>query len=497
MIIQSVFEAVVNGVQWLMEHLVIINIFLSIAIVFFERRDPQTVWAWLLVLYFIPIVGIVFYFVLGQDFRKKRMFRMKEVEDAISSEIRHQEEDIVKNQFCRLPEEYKDYEDMILYNLESGSAVFTEDNQVEVYTDGMEKFQALAEELKRAEHFIHMQYYIMKSDEAFDMLRPILEEKARCGVRVRILFDSMGCRKMRKRDWRSLKEAGVELAEFFPAKLKVIPIRINYRNHRKIVVIDDRVGFVGGFNVGREYLGMDEYFQYWRDTHLKLNGSAVRALNVRFVLDWNFVTKQNLFEQYESEQLEPVVLRDDFTFDHAGIQIVSSGPDSMNQTIRDNYIRMIHKAKKSIFIQTPYFVPDQAVLSAIQIAAMSGVDVRVMIPCKPDHMFVYWATYSYINDLLEAGAQCYTYDAGFLHAKVMTIDGMIASVGTANMDIRSFKLNFEVNALIYDKKVVEELEKRFEKDIEQCTQITSLEYGQRSRLIRFKEQVSRLLSPLM
>lgn len=495
--IQGIFESMITGMNWLLDNLVIINIFLSIAIIFFERRDPQTVWAWLLVLYFIPIVGIVFYFVIGQDFRKKRMFRMKEVEDAISSEIRHQEEDIAKNQFFKLPEEYKDYGDMILYNLETCGAVFTDDNQVEVYSDGMEKFGALAEELKRAEKFIHMQYYIMKSDEAFDMIRPILEEKAKAGVSVRILFDSMGCRQMRKRHWRSLKEAGVQLAEFFPATFGVFQIRMNYRNHRKIVVIDGKVGFVGGFNVGREYLGMDEYFKYWRDTHLKLNGSAVQALDVRFILDWNFVTKQNLFEKEHFEKFSHAMCRNDFSYSNVGMQVVSSGPDSMNQNIRDNYIRMIHKAKKNVYIQTPYFVPDQAVLSAIQIASVSGVDVRVMIPCKPDHMFVYWATYSYINDLLEAGAKCYTYDKGFLHAKCIVIDGMVASVGTANMDIRSFKLNFEVNAVVYDREVAMRLEQDFLHDMESCTQITSLEYGQRSRIIRFKEQISRLLSPLI
>ncbi len=367
----------------------------------------------------------------------------------------------------------------------------------------MKKFQALAEELKKAKKFIHMQYYIIKPDEALEMLWPVLEEKARQGVEVRILYDSVGCRHMRKRHWRALREAGIQVAEFFPAKLKKLHLRINYRNHRKIVVIDGVTGFVGGFNIGREYLGMDDYFGYWRDTHLQIKGYAVQALNLRFVMDWNFATKQNLFrneyfvidEAVFTEKKSSIDSR--YSYENVGIQIITSGPDSMIQNIRNNYVRMIHKAKDHIYIQTPYFIPDESILDALQIAAMSGVDVRVMIPCKPDHMFVYWATYSYINDLLEAGAKCYTYDSGFLHAKGITIDGEISCFGTANMDIRSFKLNFEVNAVIYNKEVAGQLDQLFHEDMEKCTQVTALLYGKRSRIIRIKEQVSRLLSPIM
>lgn len=495
--LQIMFDLIVDGFGWLYENLTFINILLSIVIIFFERRDPKSVWAWLLLLYFIPIVGIVFYIILGQDFKKSRMFRMKEVEDAISSEIRHQEEDIVENRFGKLGSEYKDYEDMVLYNLESADSVFVDNNQVEVYTDGKEKFKALAEELKQAEDYIHLQYYIIKPDEAFEMIRPILEEKARQGVEVRVLFDSMGCRTMKKKHWKSLHAAGIQTAEFFPAFLKKFQLRINYRNHRKLVIIDGRVGFLGGFNIGREYLGMDEYFKYWRDTHLKIAGEAVHALNLRFILDWNFAAKENLSLKKYLQVAAHKSIPSDFSYKNVGMQIISSGPDSMHQTIRDNYIRMIHKAKHHIYIQSPYFIPDEAMLNALQIAAMSGIDVKVMIPCKPDHMFVYWATYSYINDLLEAGVKCYKYDPGFLHVKGISVDGLVSCFGTANMDIRSFQLNFEVNAVIYDENVSRELDRRFEKDMEECTRITALEYAKRSRMIRIKEQVSRLLSPIM
>ena len=266
----------------------------------------------------------------------------------------------------------------------------------------------------------------------------------------------------------------------------------NYRNHRKIVVIDGRVGFVGGFNVGREYLGRDKKFGYWRDTHLCIEGAAVTSLAVRFVLDWNYAAKENLFledslfeiPQYTRNGRDPV-------------QIISSGPDSKTKMIHDNYLRLIHRAQDHVYIQTPYFIPDDSILDALKIAAKSGVDVRIMIPCKPDHPFVYWATYSYIGEMVAAGAKCYVYNNGFLHAKTLSIDGMVACVGTANMDFRSFGLNFEVNAVIYSERTVQRLERAFENDMTLCTQVTRKVYDERGLVIKAKEQFSRLLSPLL
>ena len=282
------------------------------------------------------------------------------------------------------------------------------------------------------------------------------------------------------------------MAEFFPALLGQLQLRVNYRNHRKIVVIDGRVGFVGGFNVGREYLGRDKKFGYWRDTHLCIEGAAVTSLAVRFVLDWNYAAKENLFledslfeiPQYTRNGRDPV-------------QIISSGPDSKTKMIHDNYLRLIHRAQDHVYIQTPYFIPDDSILDALKIAAKSGVDVRIMIPCKPDHPFVYWATYSYIGEMVAAGAKCYVYNNGFLHAKTLSIDGMVACVGTANMDFRSFGLNFEVNAVIYSERTVQRLERAFENDMTLCTQVTRKVYDERGLVIKAKEQFSRLLSPLL
>ena len=478
--------------HFIMDNIVIINIILSLIIVFFERRSPQAVWTWLLLLYFIPIVGFILYLVIGQDFHKSRMFKAKEIEGEVKYAVRRQEETIYKKQLKLANPELDRFRDLMLYNLEAGSAVLTDNNDIRIYTDGKEKFRALIHEMKQAKKYIHMQYYIIRSDELWQEIEPVLIQKAKEGVEVRVLFDSMGCRTMHKKDWNRLKAGGVQIAEFFPALLGKLQLRMNYRNHRKIVVIDGRIGFVGGFNVGREYLGLDEKFGYWRDTHLCIEGAAVTSLAVRFVLDWNYAAKENLFLRDSLFEI-PQYVRGG----HDPVQIISSGPDSQSKEIHDNYLRLIHHAKDHVYIQTPYFIPDDSILDALKIASQSGIDVRIMIPCKPDHPFVYWATYSYTGEMVAAGAKCYVYDNGFLHAKTLSVDGLVACVGTANMDIRSFALNFEVNATIYSERTVGRLEAAFENDITKCKQVTRKVYDERSLLIRAKEQFSRLLSPLL
>lgn len=484
-----VINTILPSYKHLMDNMVYINLVLSIVIVFFQRKDPKSVWAWLLVMYFLPIVGFILYLLIGQDMRKRHMFKTKEVADELNSSIRKQEESIYRKDYSL--NQAQDYSDLVLYNLESEDAFYTDDNDVDIYIDGNDKFEALEQEIKKAKKYIHFQYYIIKSDELFERLSKLLVQKAKEGVEVRVLMDGMGCRFLKAKDVQYLRDNGIKTAVFFPAVLKRLHLRINYRNHRKIVVIDGTVAFVGGFNVGREYIDKDEKFGHWRDTHLKITGSAAQALGIRFILDWNYAARDNLF------LTDKYFIKEYTGHGDKGIQIISSGPDSARQNIRNNYLRLITKAKNSIYIQSPYFIPDDVILDALEIAAMSGVDVRVMIPCKPDHPFVYWATYSYMNDLLEAGAKCYTYDNGFLHAKGMVVDGKVSCYGTANMDIRSFRLNFEVNAIIYNQEISEKLEEIFLNDLTQSTQITKYLYDTRPLIIRIKEQISRLLSPLL
>lgn len=489
---EIIWNALVTVFHFIMDNLVIINIFLSLIIIFFQRRSPQTVWTWLLILYFIPILGFILYLVIGQDFHKSRMFKAKEIEGELKYAVRRQEESIYRKRLRLANPELARFRNLILYNLEAGQAVLTDNNDVRIYTDGNEKFQALISEMKQAKCYIHMQYYIIRNDELWKEIESVLIQKAKQGVEVRVLFDSMGCRTMKNRDWERLERAGIQVAEFFPAVLGKLQMRVNYRNHRKIVVIDGRIGFVGGFNVGREYLGLDKKFGYWRDTHLCIEGAAVTSLAVRFVLDWNYAAKENLFLEDKLFEI-PEYVRNG----HDPVQIISSGPDSQTKTIHDNYLRLIHSAKDHVYIQTPYLIPDDSILDALKIASRSGIDVRIMVPCKPDHPFVYWATYSYLGELVSAGAKCYVYNNGFLHAKTMSVDGLVACVGTANMDIRSFGLNFEVNAVIYSERTVQRLERAFENDMTKCTHVTRKVYDQRGIIIRTKEQFSRLLSPLL
>ena len=485
-------DGVINVYKWTMEHLFLINIVFSLLIIFFQRRNPTTVWAWLLLLYFIPVLGFVLYLILGQNFRRERMFKMKEIEGEIKYAVRRQEESIYRKKLRLRDPELDRFKRLILYNLNEAEAVLTDNNDIRIFTDGREKFQTLLSEMDHARNYIHVQYYIIKNDELWKEIEEVLVRKARQGVEVRVLFDSMGCRGMRHSDWARLEKAGIKTAEFFPALLGKLQLRVNYRNHRKIVVIDGRIGFVGGFNVGREYIGKDKKFGYWRDTHVCIEGSAVTSLAMRFVLDWNYAARENLFLEDRLFEL-PTYVRNG----RDPVQIISSGPDSKSQEIRNNYLRLIHMARKNIYIQTPYFIPDDDIRDALEIAAKSGIDVRIMIPCKPDHPFVYWATYSYLGEMVEAGARFYTYDNGFLHAKCMCVDGLVTCMGTANMDIRSFSLNFEVNAVIYSARTTGRLMEAFENDIAKSTLITRKKYEQRDFVIRIKEQFCRLLSPVL
>lgn len=467
--------------EFLWEHFFGINILLAVMIVFFERRDPKTIWSWLLLLYFIPVIGFFLYLIFGQDMKKSRMFKNKELEDALLLAVAKQEQKVKTKGFGN-------YSDLVMYNLTASRAVYTDDNEVEVYADGREYFSALYEDLKNAREFIHIQSYIVRNDELWKALEALLAQKLREGVQVRLLYDSMGCRAMRRKDWERIRGLGIETAEFFPAFFKRLHFRINYRNHRKILVIDGKTAYVGGFNIGREYLGLEKKIGYWRDTHLRLCGSAAISLHVRFISDWNYAAKQNLFAKQELIREFPPGKGD------VGIQIVSSGPDTGNQEIRNNYQKLIGKAKDHVYIQTPYFVPDEILLNEIKMAAYSGIDVKLMIPCKPDHPLVYWAGYSYIGELVTAGVKCYTYNRGFLHAKCVMTDGLVCCCGTANMDIRSFALNFEVNATLYSSQITRKMEELFEKDLEYCTRVTPEGYAGRGLIVRIKEQFSRLFS---
>ncbi|CAM3219207.1 cardiolipin synthase [Filibacter tadaridae] len=470
----------------------ILNIFLAIALIFLERRDPTSTWAWLLVLFFIPFFGFFIYLLLGRQLRKKHLFRWEGrnkigIEQLIDYQIEAIEDDTLEFRH----DDTAEYKDMIYLHLRNNHAVLTQDNDVQVFNDGKAKFDSLIHDLESAKDHIHFQYYILRLDNLGTRILEVLIRKAKQGVKVRVLFDDIGSRGLYKRHLQALVDEGGEVEAFFPAILPLINPRLNYRNHRKIVVIDGRIGYVGGFNVGDEYLGLNRKFGYWRDTHLRIEGSAIHPLQTRFILDWNQASGNQDIEY--AEHFFPAIPRKG----SVAMQIVSSGPDSEWEQIKDGYLKMIFRAKEYIYIQTPYFIPDISFLDALRIACLSGVDVRIMIPNKPDHMFVYWATYSNVGKLLKAGARVYIYENGFLHTKQIVVDDEVSTVGTANIDVRSFKLNFEINAFIYDREKCHELKELFEQDMQLSTELTLVAYEDRKRFIKMKESVSRLLSPIL
>jgi len=471
----------------------ILNILLAMAIIFLERRNISSTWAWIMVLFFIPVLGFVLYLILGQKFKKRKLTKLLGINPSMIN-------DLIVEQHRRLNcgdidfagPEVEEYADLISMNLTTAYSLFTSHNKVNIYTDGHEKFDALIEDIKQAKHHIHLVYYIVRDDELGRRLMRALTMKAKEGIKVRFLYDHIGSSNLPKKFFKEFREAGGHEAAFFPSRIPYLNIKINFRNHRKLVVIDGQIGYIGGFNIGDEYLGLNKHFGNWRDTHLRIKGEAVLQMQAQFMIDWNIASNVNL--AYHATYF-PEPPKD--CTNHIGIQVVASGPDSEFQEIKNSYIKMIYSAKQSVLLQTPYFVPDSSLLNALRTAALSGKDVHLMLPSKPDHFFVFWATQSYLGELLSCGVKVYLYEAGFLHAKTLVVDGKVASVGTANLDIRSFKLNFEMNAFIYNKEVAAKLEAIFNEDVNVSHLLTLEEYERRPWFNRFRESISRLLSPIL
>lgn len=479
----SLFEIVLTAIY-------LINFILVIDLIFRGKRNIDNTLTWIVILVLVPPVGFILYAMFGRSIAKNNMFRVKEKEDkVIKDKILESYVEIESNL-----DPYLDENKDIIYTLaNSNNAHFTADNDVDIYPESNMFFNSLLEELRKAEEYINIQFYIFKDDRIGKEIIEILKEKAQAGVEVRLLYDAVGGRNLSKKAVKEMKEAGVQVANFFPSFLNIINFNINFRNHRKIVVIDGKVGFVGGFNVGDEYLGRDPKFGEWRDTHIRLTGSCVIDLSMRFLLDWRYTTKENLdLAKYFTKKRKK-------STGNVGIQIVSSGPDITElDEIKYGYMKMIQKARNYVYIQSPYLILDKTLMETLKVACLSGVDVRIMIPSKPDHPFVYWASYSYAGELLDYGAKIYTYGGdAFLHAKTIVYDDSVASIGTANMDIRSFELNFEVNAFIYSEEKAREQRMIFERDIENSREITKEIYESRSTYIKIKESISRLLSPVL
>ncbi|NEW05985.1 cardiolipin synthase [Paenibacillus sp. SYP-B3998] len=478
----------------LLTGLFVINILLALTVVFLERRNVAATWSWLMVLLFIPILGFLLYVMLGQNLSRRKLYKWnRQMLERVKMITTEQRQQLTDGTLPYVDPMVSQYRDLIYLNVATNDSFLTQDNDVHIFTEGVSKFDDLIAKIDAAQTHIHIQYYIVKSDELGHRVIEALTRKAKMGLQVRFLYDDIGSRSLKEAFFREFVQAGGEVAAFFPSRIPFLNYRVNYRNHRKMVIIDGNIGYMGGFNIGNEYLGLNPRFGFWRDTHLRLTGSVVLAMQSRFILDWNLASSSpmDVLPEFFPERMER---------EGQGtvpMQIVASGPNEAWPHFVYTFLKMIHTAKSRILLQTPYFIPEESMLNALRIAALSGIDVRIMIPQKADHLFVHWASLYYVGELLRAGVKCYLYDQGFLHAKTIVVDGKLASVGTANFDIRSLRLNFETNALIYHAETAKKLEHTFWKDMEGCLELTLEEYEKRSLRIRFLESISKLISPIL
>ncbi|WP_088103500.1 cardiolipin synthase [Halalkalibacter urbisdiaboli] len=457
-------------------------------VIFLENRHPTKTLTWLIVLAVFPIVGFIFYLMFGQNHRKNRTFSKKAILDEQAFHKIEGSRQLDEDQLRKMGGHQQ-----LLFRLahKLGNNPISFASETKVLTDGKETYAHILQALRMAEHHIHLEYYIVRNDDLGHELKDILIEKANEGVEVRFLYDAVGSWKLSKAYIQELRGAGVQMVSFSPVKLPFLTHTINYRNHRKIAVIDGVVGFVGGLNIGDEYLGKHKYFGYWRDTHLYVRGEVVRSLQLVFLQDWFYQTGETILSpRYLSPTLAS--LKPD-----GGVQMIASGPDTRWEINKKLFFSMITSAKKSIWIASPYFIPDDDILSALKIAALSGIDVRLLVPNRPDKRLVFHASRSYFPELLETGVKIYEYNRGFMHSKYIIVDHEIASIGTSNMDMRSFHLNFEVNAYLYRTKSVTTLVSDFVYDLEHSNQISYELFKNRSIYHRIIESTSRLLSPLL
>ena len=474
--------------------IILINEIAALYTVFREKRDIAATWAWLLVLTLIPVLGFILYAFLGRKLPQDKMERIQsQTELELSAALEEQ-----KKQFLDMPRPKKQtmrmYRRTIMLFQSIDNAFLTRHNQVDIYTDGQRLFQKMFYDLSNAQKSIHIEFYTIYNDRIGNQLRTLLEQKAAEGVEVLVLYDSWGSMGVKRSFYDALRQNGGLAEPFLMTHSNLFDFRLNYRDHRKIVTIDGKIGYVGGFNVGDQYLGRLPKFGYWRDTHLRVIGGGVYSLQQRFIRDWNASQRhvQDKIIHYRP-YFPPITVKQGNT----ALQIVSNGPESPLEKIKLGYLRLINAAQDHIWIQTPYLIPDDSVLDALRIAIHSGVDVRIMIPCKPDHPFVYRATQYYARQLANEGATIYFYQNGFLHAKTMVVDGKMASVGSANLDFRSFKLNFEINAFMYDHHITDQLEQIFVNDIRNCKVMTPEMFAAQPVWLRFKQTFSRLFSPIL
>ena len=471
----------------------LINLVLLFFMIFLEKKKPQSIIAWMTILTFLPAVGFIFYILLGSglSIRTRRMMKKKSISKKDLLENLDWKDTIGD---VKLSPEIEDDKEFAKFCFDHGGYPCLY-NDVRIFNFGLEKIASLKQDLLNAKESINMEYYIFANDKVGKEIMDILIQKAKEGVKVKFVYDSVGSKKAPRRFFNKLKKAGGEVAEFFPPfmHIRLINLKMNYRNHRKIVVIDGKIAYTGGMNIRDDHMGLHKKLFPWRDTHLRIEGSGAFPLQNIFLNDWRYASKdKNKTVDYIKEGYFDTPTRRG----NVAVQILSSGPDSDSPSIKEAFIKLITNAKERIYIQTPYFVPDDSFYSAIRIAVASGVDVRIMIPKKPDKKVVYLPTLSYVKEMAALGVKIYLYN-GFIHSKVILVDDNKLSVGTCNIDNRSFNLNFEDTVFIYSKELNREYVIQFANDMTNSTYADSNYFKKYPLLNKLGQAFFRLLSPLL
>lgn len=474
----------------------LLNTTAALITVFRKPRSISSVLAWIMTLLFLPGIGFIIYIFCGRGINGQKVYTMTAQDKEKISDIKKKvDEDNLKAVETVDISLLTDARVLNKYFRNMDSSPLTKRNNLKIYTDGKEKFEGLFEDIRQATETVHVEYYSIFNDRLGNQLLNLLEDKVKEGVSVHVIYDPWGSPGVNKKFFKPLLDLGGKVVPFITSKNMIRKTRLNYHLHRKIVVIDGKIGWTGGFNVGDQYLGESKKFGYWRDTHIRIVGTAVFSLQEIFIMDWNASVKyasqkmdylENYFQIAQEKELS-----------NLSLQIVSDGPNADEEILKSSFVKMILSAEKSVWIQTPYLIPDDSIINALLIAIRSGIDVRIMIPCMPDHPFIYRATQYYANFMHKRGIKIYMYQNGFIHAKTMIIDNEICMVGTTNQDIRSYSLNFEVSTFIYDTRVATELTKIFEHDMEKSILLTDKIIQEQSFWLRFKQNFSRLLSPIL
>lgn len=471
-------------IHWLVLLVYLFVIIATMIKILMDNRQPVKTLLWLLVLCFVPVAGIILYFFFGQNTRKEHLISQRSLDQLTKRNML----EFAEQRNMRFPEEYRAL--MRLYANQNMALPF-KDNEVEIYTSGYEFFPALLEEIGRARHHIHLLSYIFADDALGNLIADALIDKAGQGVEVRIIYDDVGNWKVRTAFYERMRDAGIDVHAFMPVKFPAFTSKVNYRNHRKLCIVDGRVGFIGGMNIALRYVKGTRR-QGWRDTHLKLTGGAVYALQRAFLVDWYFVDRTLITSRKYYPKLNPAAENNCLA------QVVTSSPVSPWPEIMQGYVRILLQARRYVYIETPYFLPTEPILFALRTAAVAGVDVRLMVPLHGDSKLTEWASRSYVSEVIEAGVKVYFYQAAFNHSKLLVCDDSLSSCGSTNVDFRSFEHNFESNIFFYDEGMALRMKRMFLKDQADCITVAEfLDKWKYPFVKRLWESLVRLLSPLL